>query len=76
MNRDFTFKRRLILGGIGLLLLADVGLGVYRWHLSSTPATPAQRLAEEKWKLKLQRADIDGAEKIETQFSEDRERLR
>jgi len=29
MDRTFTTKRRLILGTLGLLLLADVALGTY-----------------------------------------------
>lgn len=68
MNQDFTFKRRLILGVVGLLLLADIALGVYRWHLSTAPSTPSQRLVEEKMKLLMQKADLDGADKIATNF--------
>jgi hypothetical protein len=68
MSQDFTFKKRLIIGGVSLLLLADIALGVYRWHLANRPNTPAQRLAEEKWKLKLQDADIKAAEKTATDF--------
>jgi Tfp pilus assembly protein PilO len=63
MSQDFTFKKRLIIGGISLLLLADVTLGFYRWHLATAPSTPADRLAEEKERLKLQRADVEYAEK-------------
>ena len=68
MNRDFTFKRRLIIAGVALLLLADVALGVYRWHLSTAPSTPPQLLAKEKLKLQMQEADIAYAEKIATNF--------
>jgi Tfp pilus assembly protein PilO len=36
--------------------------------LANRPNTPAQRLAEEKWKLKLQDADIKAAEKTAEDF--------
>jgi hypothetical protein len=68
MSQDFTFKKRAIIAGVTLLLLADVALGIYSWHLSTSPSTPAQRLAEEMGKLKLQKADIEYAEKIEENF--------
>ncbi|MBS1841897.1 MAG: type 4a pilus biogenesis protein PilO [Acidobacteria bacterium] len=68
MNQNFTFKRRVIIGGVTLLLLADVALGVYRWRLSTAPSTPPQLLAKEKLKLQMQEADIAYAEKIATNF--------
>jgi len=68
MSRDFTFKKRLIIGGVSLLLLSDIALGAYRWHLANRPNTPAQRLAEEKLKLQLQDADIKYAEKTAENF--------
>jgi hypothetical protein len=68
MSRDFKFEKRAIIGGLALLILADVGLGYYSWRISNSPSAPPQRLAEETGKLKLLRADIEYAEKIATNF--------
>ncbi|HWZ97080.1 MAG TPA: GspMb/PilO family protein [Candidatus Dormibacteraeota bacterium] len=68
MNQDFKFKKRAIIAGVTLLVLADVALVVYSWYLSTSPSISPQRIAEEMGKLKLQRADIDYAEKIAANF--------
>jgi hypothetical protein len=68
MSRDFKFEKRAILGGLLLLIVADVAMGFYSWHISASPSASPQRLAEETGKLKLLRADIDYAEKIATNF--------
>jgi hypothetical protein len=68
MSRDFKFEKRAILGGLALVILADVGLGYYSWRISTSPSAPPQRLAEETLKLKALRADIDYAEKIAANF--------
>jgi hypothetical protein len=68
MSRDFKFERRAIIGGLAVLILADLGLGYYSWRISNSPTAPPQRLAEETLRLKSLRADIDYAEKIATNF--------
>lgn len=62
MRRDFTVRKRLILGGVGLLIVADVALAAYSWELSSGPQAP-QRQAE-MMQHDLLKADIQRAQKI------------
>jgi hypothetical protein len=65
MDGDFTTRKRAILAGLAFLILADLGLGIYRWRLSASPGTTPQSLAEENTRLKLLRADIERSETIE-----------
>jgi type IV pilus assembly protein PilO len=62
MPRDFTMRKRLILGGVTLLVVADVALAAYSWELSSGPQAP-QRQAE-MMQHDLLKADIQRAQKI------------
>lgn len=64
MHRDFKFRRRLIWGGLGVLLLADVGLGVLSWQLAAAPKISDQEVAQRANQVKLLKADIDRVEKI------------
>jgi Tfp pilus assembly protein PilO len=64
MYRDFTFRRRLIVGSLAVLLLADAGLAVYSWHLATMPKTPDYVLAQETRQLKVLSGEIDRARKI------------
>jgi type IV pilus assembly protein PilO len=64
MRRDFTFGRRTILGGLILLLLADVALAVYSWNLASTPRASQRQFDQETKQLELFRADIKRAQEI------------
>ncbi len=64
MRRDFTVRKRIILGGVILLALADVALAAYSWQLSSTPHAPRQELAVETRQHDLLRADIRRAQSI------------
>jgi hypothetical protein len=59
MRRDFTVRKNAILGGVILLVLADVALAAYSWQLASAPRTPPQSL-----QLKLLQKDIEAAQKI------------
>ena len=68
MSRDFTFKKRAIIGGVALLVLADIALAAYSWHLSNAPSTSPQQLADETRKLKIFQADITTAEKSAANF--------
>jgi type IV pilus assembly protein PilO len=61
MGRDFTVRKPFILGGLALLLVADVALAAYSWRLSSAPQAPEQA---ETMQHDLLRADIQRAQKI------------
>jgi len=64
MRRDFTARKRIILSGVALLVLADVALAAYSWQLSSAPETPRQPGALEIKPQDLLRADIRRAQAI------------
>jgi Tfp pilus assembly protein PilO len=64
MRRDFTWRRRIILFGVVLLVLADVGLMGYSWQLASAPHAPQKQLAVETKQRDLLRADIKRAQEI------------
>jgi type IV pilus assembly protein PilO len=64
MDRAITVKRRLILGGLVILLAADLALAGYSWHASTAVRRPMAQLAEDSHKLQLLSADIERAEKI------------
>jgi len=64
MRRDFTWRRRIILVGVVLLVLADIGLAAYSWQLASAPRAPEKQLAVETKQRDLLRADIKRAQQI------------
>ncbi|HUI73460.1 MAG TPA: hypothetical protein VLX32_00865 [Candidatus Acidoferrum sp.] len=64
MHRDFTIRRRLIIGSLAVLLAADAGLAVYGWHLAAEPKTPEEALARQTRQLKVLSGEIDRANKI------------
>jgi Tfp pilus assembly protein PilO len=64
MRSDFTFRRQAILGGVALLVLADVALAVYSWQLASAPQTPRQQFSLEMKQHDLLKADIKRAQDI------------
>jgi Tfp pilus assembly protein PilO len=64
MKRDVKFQKRLIIGALVLLVLADVALVAYSWELSSAPHTPQQELALQNKQLEVLRADIKRGEAI------------
>lgn len=64
MHSDFKFRRRLILGGLSVLLIADAGLAVWSWQLAAAPKTSDQELALRANRVKMLKADIDRVEKI------------
>ncbi|HET8923919.1 MAG TPA: type 4a pilus biogenesis protein PilO [Candidatus Acidoferrum sp.] len=59
MRPDFTIRKKLILGGVILLVLADVGLAAYSWQLTSAP-----NASQPSWQLKMLQKDIESAQKI------------
>ncbi len=64
MRRDFTLRKRIILVGVTLLVLADVALAAYSWQLSSAPVTPKPPGAVDVRPQDLLRADIKRAQGI------------
>jgi len=60
MRRDFTVRKRIILGGVALLVIADVALAAYSWELSSAPQAPQAEIMQHD----LLKADIQRAQKI------------
>lgn len=69
MQHDFTLRRRLILGGLTVLLLADAGLATLSWRLAATPRTPEQELARQSNQVKFLKGDVDRVEKIRNELS-------
>jgi hypothetical protein len=64
MRRDFTTRKRAILGLVVLLVLADFALAAYSWELASAPRTAPQEIANRALQLKRMQADIERAQKI------------
>jgi Tfp pilus assembly protein PilO len=64
MRRDFKLQKRVIFGGVILLVAADVGLATYSWKLSSVTHTPKEEFAAQSKKLEILRADINRAQGI------------
>ncbi len=64
MHRDFTFQKRTILTIVGLLLVADMGLAIYSWELSSSPHTSQTVFDEQAVKLGVLNNDIHSAQYI------------
>lgn len=65
MRKDFTSRKRVIFGLVGLLVFADCGLAAYSWWQTSAPRTPQRELDRERMQLKLWRGDIERARGIE-----------
>src|SRR5438046_9746758 len=64
MRRDFTLRKRTILGGVILLVLADVALDAYSWQLSSAPRAPRAQLGIEPTQHNICKADIKRAQDL------------
>ena len=65
MRREFTFQRQAIIGGVILLILADVALAAYSWQLSSAPKSPREQLFMEMRQHDLLKADVKRARDIQ-----------
>jgi len=65
MRRDFTSQRRVIIGGLALLVLVDCGLDGFSWRQASAPRTPQQELDRQAIQLKLLQGDIGRARAIQ-----------
>jgi type IV pilus assembly protein PilO len=65
MRRDFTLQKRVIIGSLAVLVLADCGLAAFSWRQASAPRTPQQELDRQTVQLKLLQGDIDRAKAIQ-----------
>src|SRR5262245_65805775 len=64
MDRSFSVKKQLVLIGLGVLFIADLGLAVYSWQSATALRTPMAQLEADSRKLQLLNADLERAEKI------------
>src|SRR5215470_16138267 len=64
MDPTLTIKKRAILVGLGVLLLADAALAVYSLHAANAARRPMSQLLADSRKLQLLNVDIERAEKI------------
>jgi len=64
MRRDFTTRRRTILGCLIVLVLADLALAGYSWQLASSPQMPREQSARQTLQLKLLQKNIEEVQKI------------
>ena len=64
MPRDFTMRKRAILGGVICLVVADLALAAYSWHLASEPLTPGPKITKQETQLKVLQASIARAQRI------------
>ena len=63
MARDFTTRRRAILGGVICLVVADLALAAYSYQLTSEPQSPSDFPKLER-QLKTLKASVARAEQI------------
>jgi Tfp pilus assembly protein PilO len=64
MRRDFTIQKQIILVGVVALVLADIGLAAYSFHLASAPRAPEIQIALEAKRRNLLKGDIKRAQDI------------
>jgi type IV pilus assembly protein PilO len=64
MRRDFTIRKRVILGGVILLVVADLGLAAYSLQPSSAPHASEEQFRLESKQRDLLKADIKRAQDI------------
>ena len=62
--RDFVLQRKLIIGGLALLLLADVAFAYFAVRLSGSREERQQALATQARQVALVRADVKRASEI------------
>ena len=64
MARDFTTRKRVILGAVICLVAADLGLAAYSFQLNSEPLTPGQQFTKQEERLKLLQGSVARAQRI------------
>jgi Tfp pilus assembly protein PilO len=62
---DFALKKRLIIVGLGILLLLDAVFAYYSVKLSASRGNPQEVLKTEKTQVELLRADVKRASEIQ-----------
>lgn len=65
MASDFRIQKRLIIGGLVLLIAADIALAAYRWNMGGSSGDRAADLARQDKELKVSRADVARAQGIQ-----------
>ena len=64
MRRNFTTRKRIILGIVALLVVADLALAAYSLELASTPTASDAQLKQLALQLKKMQAEIKRAQGI------------
>ena len=64
MPRDFTKRKRTILGGIICLVAADLALAAYSSQLASGPLTPGPQISMQETRLKTLQGSVARAQGI------------
>jgi len=64
MARDFTNRKRTILGGVVCLVVADLALAAYSYELTSQPLTSGPAFVRQEDYLKKLKASVSRAEQI------------
>lgn len=64
MARDFTTRKRVIMGGVICLVAADLALAAYSYQLTSQPLTTGPAFARQEDYVKKLRASVARAEQI------------
>ena len=64
MARDFTWRKRIILTGVVLLVLADIAFAAYSYQLASAPRAPKEEIPLQVKQRDLLKKSVDAAQKI------------
>jgi len=64
MRHNFTVRKRILLGAVMALVLADVVLAAYSFELASVPRSGPGEIGQQTHQLQLLQAKIDRAQKI------------
>lgn len=64
MARDFTTRRRAILGGVICLVAADLALAAYSYQLTAQPLTTGSVFTRQEEYVKRLKASVERAEQI------------
>ena len=65
MPRDFTTRKRAILGALTCLVAADLALAAYSWQLASEPLTTDQQFSKQEQHVRMLEATIARAQRIQ-----------
>ena len=65
MPRDFTTRKRAILGALACLVAVDLALAAYSWQLASEPLTTEEQFSKQEKLLKTLEAPIARAQQIQ-----------